>query len=132
SQALHFENEVFSPSFRAKMIRQVSTSPDGQMIAFNAAGYIYTQELPGGKPQRISKAHDFEYEPAFSPDGSELVYVTWNDSLKSAIVKMDLTSGNTTTLTSEKGYYSNPAFSPDGKQIVFEKSGGNIFQGYSF
>src|SRR5690606_835548 len=53
-EALQFENEVFSPRFEAKMIRQVVTSPDGKMIAFNAAGYLYTKQLPNGTPQRIS------------------------------------------------------------------------------
>ncbi|QEC54297.1 amidohydrolase family protein [Anseongella ginsenosidimutans] len=132
TEALHFENQVFSPRFEAKMIRQVVTSPDGKTIAFNAAGYIYTKRLPNGKPERISDGKDFEYEPAYSPDGKQLVYVTWNDSLKSAIVKIDLGTGKATRLTTEKGYYSSPAFSPDGKLIVYEKSGGNIFQGYSF
>lgn len=131
-EALQFENEVFSPRFEAKMIRQVVTSPDGKMIAFNAAGYLYTKQLPNGTPQRISDGRDFEYEPAFSPDGKRLVYVTWNDSLKSSVVVTELATGKTTRMTSEKGYYSNPSFSPDGNLLVFEKSGGNVFQGYSF
>ncbi len=50
TEALHFEQTVFKDEFDAKMIRQTSTSPDGKMIAFNAAGYIYTKTLPDGEP----------------------------------------------------------------------------------
>jgi Tol biopolymer transport system component len=57
------------------MIRQTTTSPDGKMIAFNAAGFIYTKVLPNGKPERITVTNDFEFEPEFSPDGKSLAYV---------------------------------------------------------
>src|SRR6201985_248720 len=45
SDALHFPQKVFQDEFTAKMIRQLTTSPDGKMVAFNAAGYIYTKTL---------------------------------------------------------------------------------------
>src|SRR5476651_55342 len=82
TDALHFPQRVFQEEFTAKMIRQLTTSPDGKMIAFNAAGYIYTKVLPNGIPERITTTTDFEFEPEFSPDSKSLVYVNWSDELK--------------------------------------------------
>lgn len=132
TEALHFEQKVFREEFDVKMIRQVSTSPDGKMIAFNAAGYIYTKVLPDGIPTRISSGTDFEFEPEFSPDGRSIVYVSWSDEQRGSICKKDLQSQQITKLTSEKGYYYSPKFSNKGDKIVFRKGVGNDVLGYAF
>jgi len=66
---LHFQQKVYQDEFQVKMIRQLTTAPDGKSVAFNAAGYIYIKTLPDGKPERITTTSDFEFEPQFSPDG---------------------------------------------------------------
>ncbi|MDB5089490.1 MAG: amidohydrolase, partial [Mucilaginibacter sp.] len=132
TDALHFQQKVFQDEFPAKMIRQLTTSPDGRVVAFNAAGYIYTKGLPDGRPTRITATTDFEYEPAFSPDGKSLVYVDWTDELKASINKIDLTTCQVTRLTSEKGYYYSPKFSNKGDKIIFRKGEGNGTSGYAF
>lgn len=132
TDALHFPQKVFQNEFPAKMIRQLVTSPDGNVVAFNAAGYIYTKGLPDGKPTRITATNDFEYEPAFSPDGKSLVYVDWTDELKASINKIDLTTCTVTRLTAEKGYYYSPKFSNKGDKIVFRKGEGNETSGFTF
>ncbi|MDV7400845.1 hypothetical protein RZS08_56030, partial [Arthrospira platensis SPKY1] len=73
-----------------------------------------------------------EFEPAFSPDGRYLAYVTWDDEAMGAIRKLDLQTGLSTVLTAEKGIYRTPAFSPDGQKIVFQKEGGNLHQGFAY
>ncbi|RCH56887.1 amidohydrolase [Mucilaginibacter hurinus] len=132
SESLHFTQRVYQDEFPARMIRQLTTSPDGKLVAFNAAGYIYIKELPNGKPQRITTTPDFEYEPSFSPDGRYLVYVNWTDELKGAINKIDLTTKLVTRLTVEKGFYYSPKFSNKGDVIVYRKGEGNPETGYAY
>ncbi len=132
TDALHFPQRVFQEEFTAKMIRQLTTSPDGKTVAFNAAGYIYTKALPNGVPTRITATNDFEYEPAFSPDGKSLVYIDWSDELKASINKIDLTTCLVTRLTSEKGYYYSPKFSNKGDKIIYRKGAGNEVSGFTF
>lgn len=132
TEALHFEEKVFRDEFDVKMIRQLTTSPDGKMVAFNAAGYIYTKVLPDGVPTRINTGNDFEFEPEFSPDGKSIVYVGWNDEKRGAIYKKDLQTQQVITLTTEKGYYYGPKFSGNGDKIVFRKGSGNDVLGYAF
>jgi imidazolonepropionase-like amidohydrolase/Tol biopolymer transport system component len=132
TDALHFQQKVFQDEFPVKMIRQLTTSPDGKVVAFNAAGYIYTKALPNGKPDRITATNDFEYEPAFSPDGRSLVYVDWSDELKGSVNKIDLTTCQVTRLTAEKGFYYSPKFSNKGDKIVYRKGVGNETSGFAF
>jgi imidazolonepropionase-like amidohydrolase/Tol biopolymer transport system component len=132
TDALHFPQKVFQDEFPIKMIRQLTTSPDGKVVAFNAAGYIYMKYLPNGKPERITTTTDFEYEPAFSPDGKSLVYVDWSDELKGSVNKIDLTTCEVTRLTAEKGFYYSPKFSNKGDKIVYRKGVGNETSGFTF
>jgi imidazolonepropionase-like amidohydrolase/Tol biopolymer transport system component len=132
TDALHFPQRVFQDEFSAKMIRQLTTSPDGKQVAFNAAGHIYIKALPDGVPMRIDSTADFEYEPQFSPDGKSLIYVDWNDELKGSINKVDLTTHFVTRLTPDKGLYYSPKFSNKGDKIVFRKGEGNDVLGYAF
>jgi imidazolonepropionase-like amidohydrolase/Tol biopolymer transport system component len=132
TDALHFPQKVFQDEFPVKMIRQLTTSPDGKMVAFNAAGYIYTKELPKGEPMRIDTTKDFEYDPQFSSDGKSLVYVDWSDALKGSINRVDLATHQITRITSEKGFYYTPKFSNKGDKIIYHKGEGNEVLGFAF
>lgn len=132
AETVHFNNPVDSEEFNAKVIRHAVTSPDGKTMAFNALGHLYTKKLPNGKPKRLTKSKDFEAEPSFSPDGKELVYVSWNDTELGAIHRISVQGGTATKLTKKKGIYRNPAFSPSGQLIAFHKESGNMDQGLAF
>ncbi len=130
-ETVRFEQQVDSDKFDVNVIRQARTSPDGKTLVFNAIGYLWQMKLPNGKPKRISKNGDFEFEPSFSPNGNEIVYVTWNDEALGNIYTMNLGSGAKKKINKKKGIYRTPTFSPDGKQIVYRKEGGNMHQGYT-
>jgi imidazolonepropionase-like amidohydrolase/Tol biopolymer transport system component len=131
-QSLHFEHTVFDPEFTVKMIRQLTTSPDGKTVVFNAAGYLYKKEMPNGIPERLTNGIDFEFEPKFSPDGKFIIYTTWSDEFKGAIKRTDLKTGKTISLTDEKGYYYSPSYSNKGDKIVFRKGSGNETLGLTY
>ncbi len=131
-EALRFPQEVSPAKFTAKAIRHAVTSPDGKTLVFYAAGYLWKKTLPSGKPERLTKSTVFEYEPSFSPNGQELLYVTWDDEATGTLVKLQLKTGKQTKLSKEKGIYRMPRFSPDGKKIVYVKERGNEDQGYAY
>ena len=129
-----FKQNPAPDQFTAKAIRHAVTSPNGEYLVFNAAGYLWTKELPDGEPQRLTDGTAFEFEPTFSPDGSELLYVTWSDTALGAIKKLDFTNPNATpeTITKRKGIYRQPSFSPDGETIVYRREDGNNQQGFAY
>ncbi|MCC9135502.1 amidohydrolase family protein [Pontibacter silvestris] len=130
----HSKTGIAPKQFTAKAIRHAVTSPDGKTLVFNAAGHIYKKELPNGKPERITNGQDFEFYPAFSPDGKYVVYSTWNDENYGALMKVDIRKKNAkpTKLTTDKGFYTTPSFSPNGKYIAYTKEGGNNHMGYAY
>jgi imidazolonepropionase-like amidohydrolase/Tol biopolymer transport system component len=132
ADAISFKTPVAPDEFDAKVIRQAVTSPDGSTLVFNAVGYLWTKKLPNGTPKRLTSGTDFESEPSFSPDGKEIVYVTWNDINLGSVRKISINGGNSTQLTSEKGSFRTPSFSPDGKHIVYRKEKGNSDQGFTY
>ena len=132
AKAIEFDTPVAPDSFNAKVIRDVKTSPDGKSIVFNALGYLYTMKLPKGKPKRLTQGTDFEFEPSYSPDGSQIVYVTWNDENLGSIYSVSSKGGTVKKLNSKKGIYRNPSYSNNGSKIVYRKEGGNGDQGRTF
>ena len=132
TDALIFKHNPAPDTFESHVIRNAVTSPDGNVIVFNAAGYLYTKKLPDGKPTRLTTGNDFEFEPAFSPDGKNIIYVSWNDESKGAIWKIPAMGGTSVKLTTDKGIYRTPSFSPDGKMIVYLKEEGNGAMGYTY
>ena len=132
AEAVRFEQQVFKEKFTAKVIRQAVTSPNGKTLVFNAAGYLWKKDLPNGKVKRLlPKNDDLQFEPAFSPNGNEVVFVTWSDVEKGAVYKISMTSRKPipVRLTTKKGLYRTPQYSPNGKTIVYNKTGGNNHQG---
>lgn len=132
AKALEFENEAAPDEFTTRVIRHLVTSPDEKTVVFNAVGYLWKKKLPNGNPVRLTDGSDFEFEPSFSPDGSSIVYVSWNDVDLGAINKIGINGGKATRLTSEKGIYRTPSYSMDGTKIVYVKEEGNEDQGFSF
>ncbi len=125
--AVHTAQNINPDKFNVNVIRQAITSPDGQWLVFSAVGALYKKQLPNGQPQRITNDNAFEFEPSFSPDGKQLVYISWNDTAAGAInvVNWQQPRVNTQVITKTKGIYRTPAFSPDGKKIVFTRENGH-------
>jgi len=134
ADVVHFEFDPAPESFNAKAVRHAVTSPDGNTLVFNAAGYLWKKELPNGSPERLTNEDNLEFEPAFSPDGNVLAYVTWSDEELGKIktLRMNRRNARPRTITSEKGIYRTPSFSPDGEILVFQRESGNNHQGHAY
>ncbi|MCB0663836.1 MAG: PD40 domain-containing protein, partial [Saprospiraceae bacterium] len=123
---------AFDENVDVNVLRGLVTAPNGKTVIFNAIGHLWTVDLPNTDAKRLTKETDLEFEPAFSKDGKQLTYVTWNDENMGVVKVMNLETGAVKNITAEKGIYRNPSFSPDGQWVVFEKDGGNNHQGYIY
>jgi Tol biopolymer transport system component/imidazolonepropionase-like amidohydrolase len=113
---------------RARVLRWASLSPDGKTLAFEAFGQIWTMPASGGAPRRLTDSRELEVSPAFSPDGRELVYASWNDREGGHVWRRSLSGGRAVRISDTPGQYANPAFSRDGKHIVFVRGSGATFR----
>jgi imidazolonepropionase-like amidohydrolase/Tol biopolymer transport system component len=133
TDAVRFPQDLNPDLFNVNVVRHALTSPDGKWLVFNALGHIYKKKLPDGAPERITKSKALEFEPAISPDGQTLAYVTWTDEGSGAICKVALNErSRPEKITTKRGIYRTPSFSPDGNYIVFTKEGSNDIMGNAY
>ncbi len=92
-------------------------SPDGRILVFGAAGYLWEQPLDGGPARRLFEGDGFEEWPAFSPDGTQLAYTHSEDGIQEVRV-FDFVTGQIRSLGSALGNWP-PSWSRDGKRLVF-------------
>ena len=103
---------------QVRIIQAPMQSPDGKRLVFSALTRLYVMDLPSGTPRRVTNDQNREFQPAWSPDGQWLAYVTWS-SEGGQIWKVRADgSGSAQQLTRVPAYYRDPAWSPDGQRIV--------------
>jgi len=123
--ALRFPIEVHPAKFHTKMLRDVEVAPDGKSVVYQALGHIWIRALPDGRPKRLTSDKDvFEFEPAFSRDGRQIVYVAWNDNALSSVRVVPRGGGRGRAITKTPGHWVEPVFAPDGKTVVARRTGG--------
>lgn len=131
SEAVRQPHPAFAETVKARVVRWPVESPDGRRLVFSALGHLYGMDLPKGQPARLTQNTDFEFSPAFAPDGQSLAFVTWNDAEGGAVWWWPLgpQGRGPARLTTTPGQYVNPAFSPDGDKLVFVRGSGATLRG---
>ena len=105
----------------ATQIRDAVPSPDGKKLAFTALNRLYVMDYPNGTPKRITKNEFVEAMPSWSPDGTQLVFVTWEEKNGGSIYKAAISGNMTTTkISSEAALYSGPVWGPKNRIVVFK------------
>jgi imidazolonepropionase-like amidohydrolase/Tol biopolymer transport system component len=95
----------------------LDVSPDGQTIAFDLLGDVYTMPAKGGTATRIAGGPAFDMQPRFSPDGKRLAFTSDRDGLWN-IWTMDVDGKNAKQVSHERRWWVNsPTWSPDGQYI---------------
>jgi dipeptidyl aminopeptidase/acylaminoacyl peptidase len=110
------------PELTVTQIRDAVLSPDGSQVAFTALNRLYIQKIPDGSPQRVTDNDFTEAMPAWSPDGVQLAFVTWEDSEGGHVYKVNAKArSKPVRLTEEAALYSEPAWSFNSNRVVYLK-----------
>jgi Tol biopolymer transport system component len=113
----------------ATQIRDAVVSPDGKQIAFTVLNRLYIADKSGSNPKRISTFNFTEAMPAWSPDGSQLAWVSW-EGTGGHIYKINfkLKDAKPVKLTTVAALYTEPVWSYKNNRIVFMQGASAFFK----
>ncbi len=84
--------------------------------------HVWIVDAEGGEPRRLTDGDWDDAQPAWSPDGSEIAFVSNRTEARERNTVADVWvaaagDGALRRVTDERGTYSNPAWSPDGAAV---------------
>jgi imidazolonepropionase-like amidohydrolase/Tol biopolymer transport system component len=115
---LDFPARVEEGSVKARIIQGAVESPDGSKLAFSALTHLYVAPLPSGAPKRLTTDGEGEFQPAWSPDGKWIAYVTWHNEAGYLWKIAANGTGTPVLLAAAPAYYCNPVWTPDASHVV--------------
>ena len=93
-------------------------SPDGTKVAFAAVGDIWVMPV-GGAAENITKDRFLDTDPAWSPDGTRLVYSSDKGGHQLQLWIRDMSTGQERPLTNMTNQPQGATWSNDGTKIAF-------------
>ncbi|HEX4932683.1 MAG TPA: Tol-Pal system beta propeller repeat protein TolB, partial [Gemmatimonadaceae bacterium] len=90
---------------------------------------LQVADADGFNAQSVLASNEPIMSPTWSPDGSRLAYVSF-DQKKPIVVVQNLAQGTTRVVANFRGNNSAPAWSPDGKQLAVALSKDGLTQVY--
>ena len=88
-----------------------------EKIAFIREGDLWLMNPDGSGAEQLTVTGDCS-DPAWSPDGKQLVYVRRNEFADAQLWTLDVATLKATQFTQEPSEYSSPRWSPDGSWLA--------------
>ncbi|MHB1327249.1 MAG: S41 family peptidase [Gemmatimonadales bacterium] len=113
----------------ADFVRNASLSPSGARIAFEMRGEVITVAAEQGDPRNLSATPGVhERSPAWSPDGSQVAYLSdEGGEYRLHLVPQDGKGNRRVLPLTGAGFYSGLRWSPDGKRIAYADNSQSIY-----
>lgn len=100
----------------------LDVAPDGRSILFELLGDIYSLDIGGGAARRVLGGLAFETQPAFSPDGRRIAFLSdrsGNENLW--IANTDGSDPRQLSKDDNNALFASPAWSPDGQYVYVSR-----------
>lgn len=104
---------------------QVAVSPDGKEFIYasriNGQWELLREKFDGGDAVVVASHTADDSQPAWSPNGEQIVFSSKRDSNRAQLYLLKLASGEITRLTQNEHHDSGATFSPDGARVIFTR-----------
>src|SRR5436190_4607996 len=94
-------------------------------IAFYRLGEIYVMDADGANQTNLMHTPRGDVDPAWSPDGTKIVYAETPATGPTRLYIMNANGSNQVALTDVTGYAYDPSWSPDGTKIAYTRNSSN-------
>ncbi len=99
----------------------VDVSPDGATLVFDHLGDLFTLPVSGGTAQRLTQGMAWDFQPRFSPDGTEILFTSDREGSDNIWI-LPVAGGDPKQLTKEDEKVTNcGAWSPDGQTVMTKR-----------
>ena len=98
----------------------IAVSPDGHTLVFGLLGHLFELPVAGGQAIQLTFGPSYDSDPAMSPDGSRIAFVSNRDGSGSNIFVLERANKRVSQVTHEF-QATRPAWSPDGRTIAYAR-----------
>ena len=112
--------EMRTVEFETRQVTQpdIVVSPDGQTLIFTMLGHLFRLPAAGGSAEQLTFGPCYDTDPAVSPDGTRVAFVSDRDGSEGNLFILDLGSKQLSPLSKE-ARAGCPAWSPDGRAVAY-------------
>jgi Tol biopolymer transport system component len=97
-------------------------SNDGRTIVFDLLGDLYTIPVDGGTARALTSGLAFDSQPAFSPDGALIVFLSDRSGAENLwVVRADGSQPRQVSFPDDYDTFVSPAWSADGKTLYVSR-----------
>jgi hypothetical protein len=93
-------------------------SPDGQAIAFSYQGAIWRMAREGGEMTRLTRTGGFDVEPAWSPDGARIAFISGPAFGSGMLTVIDASASEKVKLPRELSVVDHLYFDRAGRRVL--------------
>jgi dipeptidyl aminopeptidase/acylaminoacyl peptidase len=112
---------------QSKPVRIITTlkyKANGEGFIYDRRPHLFVVSTEGGEPQQVTAGDFADTQPAWSPDGTQLAFVSArhenrDDDNAADLWIMPAHGGEPRRLTDTAGPLSSPVFAPDGQSIAY-------------
>jgi tricorn protease len=100
-----------------RLANNPALSPDGQQLAFDWNGDIWSVSVNGGTAKQLTAHSGRDRQPKFSPDGKQIAFISDRDGAPQAYT-MPIEGGAPTQVTHHTAGCALVDWTPDGKRLL--------------
>ena len=96
----------------------LDVSPDGKTIILDLLGDLYTMPFSGGEAKKITSGMAFNGQPAYSPDGKKIAFVSDRGGSENVWISNPDGSNPVQLSQDEQSEFASPTWTPDSQYVI--------------